>query len=98
MNQERLMQVLLSPHVSEKTSRLGDSANQVTFKVLPNARKPEIKKAVELLFNVEVVGVQVANVKGKRKGNARSPGKRPNWKKAYVRLKEGQDIDFLGTE
>jgi large subunit ribosomal protein L23 len=98
MNQERLMQILLSPHVSEKSTRVGESANQVVFRVLPGARKAEIKRAVELLFNVEVTGVQVANVKGKKKGGARSPGKRADWKKAYVRLKDGQDIDFLGAE
>ncbi len=98
MNDERLMRVLLSPHVSEKTTRVGDSANQVVFKVLRDARKPEIKRAVEKLFNVEVENVQVLNVKGKRKGFQRTPGKRSDWKKAYVRLKEGHDIDFVGVE
>ena len=98
MNDERLMRVLLSPHVSEKTTRLGDSSNQVVFKVLRDARKAEIKRAVEKLFNVKVDSVQVVNVKGKRKGFMRSPGRRSDWKKAYVRLQEGHDIDFVGME
>ena len=98
MNDERLMRVLLSPHVSEKSSRLADSANQVVFRVLPDARKVEIKRAVEKLFNVTVENVQVVNVKGKRKGFQRNQGKRSDWKKAYVRLQAGDDIDFVGAE
>ncbi len=98
MNDERIMQVLVSPHVSEKSTRLGDSANQVVFKVLRDARKAEIKRAVEKLFSVEVEAVQVARAKGKRKGFARAQGKRSDWKKAYVRLKPGHDIDFVGAE
>ena len=96
MSDERLMGVLLSPHISEKSTRVADALNQVVFKVQRDARKPEIKRAVETLFKVEVEGVQVMNVKGKRKGFQRRQGKRPDWKKAYVRLKEGHDIDFLG--
>jgi large subunit ribosomal protein L23 len=92
------MRVLVAPHVSEKSARLGDRANQVVFKVLPDARKPEIKRAVEKLFSVEVEHVQVASVKGKRKGFMRRQGKRSDWKKAYVRLKPGHDIDFVGME
>ena len=98
MNDERLMKVLVSPHISEKSTNVADAHNQVVFRVLPDAKKPEIKKAVEKLFNVNVVGVQVANCKGKRKGFGRVSGKRADWKKAYVRLAEGQDIDFLGGE
>ena len=98
MNQERLMKVLLSPHVSEKTTRLADSNNQVTFKVLPNATKQEVKNAVELLFKVKVTGVQVMNVRGKKRRSGRTIGRRKDWKKAYVTLREGDDIDFLGTE
>lgn len=90
------MQVLLSPHVSEKSTRLGDSSNQVVFRVLRDARKPEIKKAVEQLFKVEVEHVRVVNMKGKRKAVLRRIGKRSDWKKAYVRLKPGHEIDFLG--
>jgi large subunit ribosomal protein L23 len=98
MNQERLMKVLLSPHVSEKSSRLADSSNQITFKVLPDATKLEIKKAVELLFDVKVEAVQTANVKGKKKRFSFSVGRRKDWKKAYVTLAEGHDIDFMGAE
>ncbi len=98
MNDERLTQILLAPHVSEKSSRIGEASNQVVFRVMRDARKPEIKKAVEKMFKVEVEHVRVANVKGKRKGVARKAGKRSDWKKAYVRLKTGHDIDFLGAE
>jgi large subunit ribosomal protein L23 len=90
--------VLLSPHVSEKSTRIGEGANQFVFRVLRDARKVEIKRAVEKMFNVEVAGVQVLNVKGKRKGFMRAAGKRSDWKKAYVRLKPGHDIDFVGSE
>lgn len=98
MNQERLMNILLSPHVSEKTTRLADSSNQVAFKILPNATKQEVKEAVELLFKVKVTGVQVLNVKGKKRRFAQTIGRRKDWKKAYVTLQEGDDIDFLGPE
>ena len=98
MNDERLMRVLVAPHVSEKSTRLNEEANQIVFKVLPDARKLEIKHAVEKLFNVEVEEVQVTNVKGKRKSSARQSGRRSDWKKAYVRLKQGHDIDFVGVE
>ena len=98
MNDERLMQVLLAPHVSEKSTRLADSSNQVVFRVRRDARKAEIRRAVEMLFSVDVESVQVSNVKGKIKGMGRRKGRRSDWKKAYVRLKAGQDIDFLGSE
>ena len=98
MNEERLLQVLLSPHISEKSTLVGEQSNQVVFRVLPDARKQEIKKAVEKLFSVKVTQVRVANVKGKRKGAARSPGRRSDWKKAYVRLEPGHDIDFTVSE
>lgn len=98
MNQERLLKVLLSPHVSEKTARVADGGNQVAFKVASDASKLEIKKAVEMLFDVKVTGVQVANMKGKTKRFGATVGRRKNWKKAYVTLAEGQDIDFLGAE
>ena len=98
MNQERIMQTVLSPHVSEKSSILADRDGQVVFKVLPNATKNEIKTAVEQLFDVEVDSVQVVNVRGKVKRFGKTPGKRKNWKKAYVQLKEGHDIDFVGGE
>lgn len=93
MNQERLMSVLIGPHVSEKSTNLVSESNQVAFKVLPNATKTEIKKAVELLFEVEVKDVNVANVGGKLKRFGATMGRRKNWKKAYVRLAEGQNIE-----
>jgi large subunit ribosomal protein L23 len=98
MNRERLMKVLLSPHVSEKTTRVADSSNQIAFKVVKDATKPEIKKAIELLFEVKVSSVQIVNLKGKKKRFGQTIGRRNNWKKAYVTLAEGQDIDFLGAE
>jgi large subunit ribosomal protein L23 len=98
MNQERLMQVLLAPIVSEKSTRLADANRQFVFKVLPNASKPEVRKAVELMFDVKVTGVQIANVRGKTKRFGQMEGKRADWKKAYVTLAEGHDIDFMGVE
>ena len=98
MNQERLMQVLLSPHVSEKSTIVGEANNQYVFRVVPGAKKPEIKKAVEQMFSVKVKGVQVSNVKGKAKRFGTIQGRRSDWKKAYVTLEAGQDIDFLGGE
>lgn len=97
-NQERLMKVLLAPHISEKANRLAERYNQVVFKVLPDAAKPEIKDAVELMFKVKVKGVTVVNVKGKRKRFGAIYGRRSDWKKAYVSLESGQEIDFLVAE
>jgi large subunit ribosomal protein L23 len=96
MNQERLMKVLLGPIVSEKSSRAADESAQFAFRVVPDASKREIGRAVELMFEVEVEGVQVLNVKGKRKRFGGRAGRRPDWRKAYVRLKPGHDIDFGG--
>ena len=92
------MKVLLEPHISEKSTNVAEKANQVVFKVLPDATKDEIKKAVELLFEVGVEGVQVVNNNGKTKRTNFGRTKRKDWKKAYVRIKEGDDINFLGTE
>ncbi|MDN5850472.1 MAG: 50S ribosomal protein L23 [Nitrococcus sp.] len=97
MNPERVYQVLLGPHVSEKTTTLGESARQVVFKVARDASKHEIKGAVERLFEVQVKQVRVVSLKGKRKGLGRRRGRRSDWKKAYVALAEGQDIDVFGT-
>jgi len=97
-NQERLMQVLLAPQVSEKSTHVAEKNNQVVFRVIGNATKPEIKAAVELLFKVEVTNVQVANVLGKNKRFGKLTGRRKNWKKAYVRLKPGQEINFHAAE
>ncbi len=96
--QQRLMQVLLAPTVSEKSTMVGDKHNQVVFRVDRAATKSDVKDAVELLFKVEVEGVQVLNVKGKQKRAGRFIGRRNNWKKAYVRLKPGQEINFAEGE
>ena len=95
MNQERLMQVLLAPQISEKATYVADKHEQVVFRVASDATKPEIKAAVELLFKVEVEGVQVANVKGKVKRFKGATGRRKGWKKAFISLKPGQEINFV---
>jgi large subunit ribosomal protein L23 len=95
MNQERLLQVLLAPQISEKATWVAEKNEQVIFRVASDATKPEIKAAVELLFKVEVESVQVATVKGKQKRFGRSMGRRKNWKKAFVSLKPGQEINFV---
>ena len=92
--QERLMSVLLAPIISEKATFIADKHEQVVFRVMQDATKPEIKAAVELMFKVEVESVQVSNVKGKEKRFGRFIGRRRNWKKAYVCLKPGQEINF----
>jgi len=96
MNQERVFQVLLGPHVSEK-STLAAEANQAVFRVATDATKDEVKQAVEQLFEVKVLDVRTAKVKGKRKGFGRIRGRRSDWKKAYVQLEEGQELDLLGA-
>lgn len=93
-NQERLMQVLLAPQISEKATMLAEKNNQVVFIVTPDATKPEVKAAVELLFKVKVDGVQMANAKGKSKRFGRSMGRRSDVRKAYVQLAAGQEINF----
>ena len=98
MNNDRLSRILVAPVVSEKSTRVADQSRQMVFKVLANASKPEIRKAVEKMFEVTVSGVQVLNVKGKVKRFGRTVGHRSDWKKAYVTLAEGSDIDFTGIE
>ena len=103
LNPERLMQVILAPQVSEKSTRVGDKHGQVVFRVAVDATKPEIKAAVELLFStkdkkIEVLSVQVANLRGKDKRFGKYTGCRKNWKKAYVCLKPGQEINFAAGE
>lgn len=98
MNQERLMKILLAPRISEKTTLLAETDGQYTFRVLPDASKTEIKKAVELLFDVKVEQVQTINVRGKAKMFRGTPGARRSWKKAYVKLSEGHEIDFVGGQ
>jgi len=96
-HQERLMTVLLGPHVSEKSTNAGEN-NQVVFKVRRDATKREIRAAVEQLFEVKVLNVTVTNVKGKEKRFSQILGRRSDWKKAYVRLAPGSDIEFLNPE
>ena len=91
---ERLMTVLLAPVVSEKGTFIADKYEQVVFRVMKNATKPEVKAAVELMFKVQVESVQISNVKGKKKRFGTHAGRRPSWKKAYVSLKPGQEINF----
>jgi len=98
MNFDRAANILLSPHVTEKATLVGDTSNQFVFKVIQDANKGEIKHAVETMFNVEVDSVRTVNVKGKTKRFGWRMGRRNNWKKAYVRLKPGHDIDFIGGE
>jgi len=97
-HQERLMTVLQGPLLTEKSAVSAEMHNQVVFKVRTDATKAEIRQAVELLFEVEVQGVQVVNYRGKIKRFGRTLGRRNDWKKAYVRLAEGSQIDFLGAE
>ncbi|WP_213958518.1 MULTISPECIES: 50S ribosomal protein L23 [unclassified Variovorax] len=92
----RLMSVLVAPIVSEKATMVGEKSNAVTFKVLQDATKPEIKAAVELMFKVEVQGVSVLNIKGKTKRFGKSIGRRDNVRKAYVTLKAGQELNLVG--
>ena len=92
----RLMQVLVAPIVSEKATMVADKGNVVTFKVLQDATKPEIKAAVELMFKVEVQAVNVINTKGKSKRFGKSMGRRDNVRKAYVMLKPGQELNLSG--
>lgn len=98
MNQERIFKVLKAPHVSEKATVVADRNNQFVFKVALDATKTEIKTAIEKLWDVKVKSVTTLVVKGKTKRFGRSEGKRSDWKKAYVSLQDGFDIDFLGAE
>lgn len=98
MNEEKLMTVLLGPQLSEKSHNVNAASNQVVFRVRRDANKAEIRRAVEMMFDVKVVGVQVLNNRGKVKRSRMSFGKRADWKKAYVRLAPGDTIDFLGAE
>jgi len=97
-NADQLMTVLLAPVVSEKSTRVADKNRQYVFRVAGEATKPQIKAAVELLFKTQVDSVTVSVVKGKKKRFGRFMGRRNNWKKAYVRLAEGQEINFAVTE
>ena len=94
MNPERVFQILLGPHVSEKSAIVADQSNQYVFRVSLDATKAEIRQSVEQLFKVTVNGVTTLRVKGKTKRNKYGLSKRPSWKKAYVRVEQGQEIDF----
>ena len=94
MNQERIFQILKTPHISEKSAVLGDNANQAVFQVATDAKKAEIKAAVEQLFDVKVANVRTVNMKGKTKRQGQRRGKRSDWKKAYVSLQQGHEIDL----
>ena len=94
MNDERIFHILKSPHISEKTAILGDTANQHVFRVATDAKKPEIKAAVEQLFNVKVAAVRTVNMNGKAKRMGARKGSRKDWKKAYVSLEQGHEIDL----
>ena len=96
MNPERLTKIIVAPVVAEKATRVAEEHNQVVLKVRPDANKTEIKQAVETLFDVKVASVTTTNVKGKVKRTGRIMGKRNDWKKAYVTLVDGTDINFLG--
>lgn len=97
-SQERLMTVLLGPHLSEKSTRVAEASNQVVFRVRPDSTKQEVRRAVEMLFDVKVENVQIVNLRGKVKRFGQTLGRRKDWKKAYVTLAEGDDIDFLGAD
>ena len=98
MNPERVYTVLVEPHISEKVSILGDKSNQYAFKVAKDATKAEIREAVETIFDVEVLKVTTANVKGKVKRNVRGITRKKNWKKAYITVAAGQEIDYMVTD
>ena len=96
--QERLMTVIIGPHISEKTTIVAEEQNQIAFKVRVDANKQERKEAIEHLFEVKVDNVTTINYQGKKKGRGNMVGKRANWKKAYITLAMGSQIDFLGPE
>ena len=98
LQQERLLQVLLAPQISEKATYVADKNEQVVFRVVSDATKPEVKAAVEALFDVKVKSVQILNVKGKEKRFGRIMGRRQTWKKAFVCLQPGQEINFAAGE
>ena len=98
MNPERVYTVLVEPHISEKVSVLGDRVNQYAFKVSRDATKAEVREAVETLFKVDVEKVTTSNMKGKTKRTARGVTRKKHWKKAYVTVAQGQEIDYMVTE
>jgi len=95
---DQIRSVIISPHISEKTTGLSEKNQQITFKVRLDSNKTQIKKAVEKLFDVKVSSVKTLSVKGKKKRTGTRIGKTKSWKKAYITLAEGQDIDFMGAD
>jgi len=95
---DQIRSVIISPHISEKTTGLSEKNQQITFKVRFDSNKTQIKKAVEKLFDVKVSSVKTLSVKGKKKRTGIRKGKTKSWKKAYITLAEGQDIDFMGAD
>jgi len=95
---DQIRSVIISPHISEKTTGLSEKNQQITFKVRLDSNKTQIKKAVEKLFDVKVSSVKTLSVKGKKKRTGSRTGKTKSWKKAYITLAEGQDIDFMGAD
>lgn len=98
MNEERFLKIILSPHISEKATIASDKRNEYVFEVLENATKPEVKGAIEFLFNVKVSGVRILNVIPKKKVFKNVRGNRKGWKKAYVTLQANQKLDILGAQ
>lgn len=98
MSTGRLESLILAPHLSEKATRVAEESRHIAFRVRRDATKPEIRQAVEALFDVEVESVTTVNHRGKQRGFRASRGRRSDWKKAYVTLKPGHDIDFAGAE
>lgn len=97
INQERLLKIILAPHISEKATYIGENNNQTIFRVVSDATKKEIKDAIELLWKeqkIEVKNVQTINVKGKRKRVGRFMGRRSDWKKAVISIEKGQELNF----
>ena len=96
IREERLLKVIVAPHISEKSTIAAEENNTIVFKVAKDSTKAEVKAAVEKLFEVEVTGVRTLSVKGKTKRTGARFGRRNDWKKAYVTLKEGSELDFVG--
>lgn len=97
-SQERILKTVMRPHVSDKTHRLSETSSTVVFHVAKFANKHDVKDAIEKLFEVKVLSVNILNVKGKARKFGRVEGRTKDWKKAYVRLAEGHDINFVGAE
>ena len=95
---DQIRTILIEPHVSEKTTLLNQNSGQIAFKVRSDSNKKQIKKAVEEMFNVKVSSVKTVSVKGKKKRMGMRSGKTNDWKKAYIKLEEGQNLDFMNTE